>query len=110
MAGRVVAVGLSLCIACGFLAWAYSKQSWHSGPAKPGAQYPAPASWGERLPPNALHSVSTALKGLARQWPGGTTSEARVVLRGQTALGGQGLQCSAGAAKMSEDAARESFK
>lgn len=28
MAGRVVAVGLSLCIACGFLAWAYSKQSW----------------------------------------------------------------------------------
>ena len=27
-AGRIAAVGLSLCVTCGFLAWAYSMQSW----------------------------------------------------------------------------------
>ena len=100
--------------------WFSAAQSWHSGPLKPNAQYASePASTILRRreasaslpahrvlpalasPPKRRHSVSTAEEGLARQKPDGRTREERVVLSGQTASGGHGLQNSVGEVKMS---------
>ena len=99
--------------------------SWHSGPVNPEAQYAsepasttilrrreAPVSLPAHrvlpalaLPPKRRHSVSTAEEGLARQKPRGRTRDERVVLSGQSASGGQGLQNSVGEVNMSPGSA-----